>query len=52
MDLSNEVVTIEFGKEAAKISEVKVGSQKKYLPPRPTLCASGVVGPLFQLPCP
>ena len=36
MDLSNEVVTIEFGKEAAKILEDKVGGRKKYLPTWPT----------------
>ena len=32
IDLSNEVLNIDFGQEAAKISEVKVGGQKKYLP--------------------
>ena len=32
MDLSNEVLNIDFGQEAAKIQEVKVGGQKKYLP--------------------
>ena len=32
MDLLNEVLIIDFGQGAAKISEVKVGGQKKYLP--------------------
>ena len=32
LDLLNEVLNIDFGLEAAKISEVKVGGQKKYLP--------------------
>ena len=34
MDLSNEVLNIDFGQGAAEISEVKVGGQKKYLPTR------------------
>ena len=29
MDLSNEVLNIDFGQEASKIQEVKVGGQKK-----------------------
>ena len=29
MDLSNEVLKVDFGQEAAKIQEVKVGGQKK-----------------------
>ena len=29
MDLSNEVLNIDFGQGAAKISEVKVGGKKK-----------------------
>ena len=29
VDLSNEVLNIDFGQEAAKISVVKVGGQKK-----------------------
>ena len=37
VDLSNEVLNIDFGQGAAKISEVKVGSQKKYLPTWPGL---------------
>ena len=37
MDLSNEVLNIDFGQGAAKISEVKVGRRKKYLPTRPTV---------------
>ena len=32
VDLSYEVLNIEFGQGAAKISEVKVGGRKKYLP--------------------
>ena len=32
IDLSNEVINIDFGQEAAKISVVKVGGRKKYLP--------------------
>ena len=32
IDLSNEVVNIDFNQEAAKISEVKVGGRKKHLP--------------------
>ena len=36
--LSSEVLNIDFGQRAAKIPEVKVGIQKKYLPigPVPT----------------
>ena len=33
---SNEVLNIDFGQGAAKISEVKVGGRKKYLPTRLT----------------
>ena len=32
IDLSNEVLNIDFDQEVAKIPEVKVGLQKKYLP--------------------
>ena len=32
IDLSNEVLNIDFSQGAAKISEVKVGVQKKNLP--------------------
>ena len=32
IDLSNEVLNIDFGQGAAKIPGVKVGGQKKYLP--------------------
>ena len=39
MDLSNEVLTIDFDQGAAKIPEVKVGVRKKYLPTRLTLGA-------------
>ena len=31
IDLSNEVLNVDFGQEAEKISEVKVGGGKKYL---------------------
>ena len=31
MDLSNKVLNIDFGQGAAKISEVKVGGQRKYI---------------------
>ena len=31
IDLLNEVLNIDFGQEAAIISEVKVGGRKKYL---------------------
>ena len=37
--LSNEVLNIDFGQGATKISEVKVGRRKKYLPTRATACA-------------
>ena len=33
MDISNEVLNIDFGQGAAKISEVKVGDQRKYRHP-------------------
>ena len=32
IDLSYEVLNIDFGQGAAKISEVKVGVRKKYMP--------------------
>ena len=32
IDLSNEVLNIDFNQGAVKILEVKVGAQKKYLP--------------------
>ena len=35
IELLNEVLIIDFGQGAAKISEVKVGGRKKYLPTRP-----------------
>ena len=35
-DLLNEVLNIDFYKGAAKILEVKVGDQKKYVPIWPT----------------
>ena len=35
INLLNEVINIDFGQGAAKISEVKVGVRKKYLPTRP-----------------
>ena len=36
MDLSYEVLNVDFGQGAAKILEVKVGGQKIYLLTRPT----------------
>ena len=44
IDLSNEVLNIDFGQGASKISEVKVGVRKKYLPTRLTPCARVRVG--------
>ena len=44
MDLLNEVLNIDFGQRAAKISEVKFGSWKKYLPTRPAPGAWGRTG--------
>ena len=35
IDLSNEVLNIDFDQGTVKISEVKVGGQKKYLPISP-----------------
>ena len=35
IDLSNEVLNIDFGQGAAKISEVKLGGRKKHLPISP-----------------
>ena len=35
LDLSNEILNIDFGLGAAKIPEVKVGVRKKYLPNGP-----------------
>ena len=35
MDLSNEVLNIDFDQESAKVSEVKLGGKKKYLPISP-----------------
>ena len=32
VDLSNEALNVDFGQRTAKISEVKVGGQKKYPP--------------------
>ena len=53
LDLSNEVLIIHFGQGAVKISEVKVGGQKKYLPSgRVRTCAPAVgrVGRYFFRP--
>ena len=36
IDLSNEVLNIDFGQGAAKISEVNVGVRKRFLPTRLT----------------
>ena len=32
IDLKNEILNIDFGLKAAKISEVKIGGRKKHLP--------------------
>ena len=53
IDLSNEVLNIDFGQGAAKISEVKVGGRKKYLPSgrvRTRAPAVGRVGRYFFRP--
>ena len=53
MDLSNEVLNIDFGQGAAKIPEVKVGVWKKYLPSWLTSGAwarTGQIGKYFFLP--
>ena len=53
VDLSNEVLNIDFGQGAEKISEVKVGGLKKYLPSgRVQACAPAVgrVGRYFFRP--
>ena len=50
MDLSKEVLNIDFGRGAAKVSEVKVGGQKKYLPISPVRThapGGGQVGKYF-----
>ena len=44
MDLSNEVLNIDFDQGALKISEVKVGGQKKYLPISPARTRAPGVG--------
>ena len=44
IDLLNEVLNIDFGQEAAKISEVKVGGQKRYLPISPARTRAPGVG--------
>ena len=44
MDLSNEVLNIDFGQEAAKIQEVKIGGKKKYLPISPARTQAPGVG--------
>ena len=53
MYISNEVQNIAFGQGAAKISEVKVGERKKYLPSgrvRTRAPAVGRVGRYFFHP--
>ena len=53
MDLSNQELNIDFGQGAAKISEFKVGGQKKYLPSsrvRTHAHAVGRVGRYFFRP--
>ena len=44
IDLSNEVLNIDFGQRAAKIPEVKFGGQKKYLPISPARTRAPGVG--------
>ena len=44
MDLSYEVLNVDFGQGAAKISEVKAGGQKKYLPIGPVQTHAPGVG--------
>ena len=49
-DLSIEVLNIDFGQGAAKISEVKVGVRKKYLPTwltRGARVRAGLIGRYF-----
>ena len=46
VDLSNEVLNIDFGQGAAKISEVKVGGRKKYLPRGRVRTHAPAVGPI------
>ena len=46
IDLSNEVLNIDFGQGAAKIPEVKSGVRKKYLPTWLTLGTRVRTGPL------
>ena len=54
MDLLNEVPNIDFDQGTAKISEVKVGGQKKYLPISPAQTRAPGVGSVgryfFQTP--
>ena len=54
VDLSNEELNIDFGQEAAKISEVKVGGRKKHLPISPVRAHAPGVSPVgkyfFQPP--
>ena len=50
MDLSNEILNIDFGQGTAKMSEVKAGVRKKYLPTRLTPGAwvrTGQIGRYF-----
>ena len=42
--LSNEILNTDFGQGVAKISEVKVGGQKKYLPRGPVQTHGPAVG--------
>ena len=50
IDISNEVLNIDFGQGDAKIPEVKAGVGKKYLPTRLTLgtwVRTGLIGRYF-----
>ena len=46
IDLLNEKLKIDFGQGAAKISEVKVGGRKKYLPRGRVRTHAPAVGPI------
>ena len=45
IELSYEVLNIDFGQGAAKISDVKVGGQKKFLPSGPVRTRFARAGP-------
>ena len=50
INLSNEILNIDFGQGASKISEVQIGVWKKYLPTRLTMeqwVRTGPIGRYF-----